>query len=80
MKTITCNKLVRDKIPKISERNGKTCITEILSDEEYLKKVEVKLDEEIEEWADLLELIYATVKARGASLGDLEAIRINKAK
>lgn len=71
---------MRDKIPEISERNGKTCITEILSDEEYLKKVDVKLDEEIEEWADLLELIYATVKARRDSLGDLEAIRINKAK
>ena len=31
------NKLVRDKIPEIIEADGKTCKTEILSDEEYLK-------------------------------------------
>lgn len=31
------NKLVRDKIPEIIEADGRSCKTEILSKEEYLK-------------------------------------------
>ena len=59
------NKLVRDKIPEIIEADGKCCKTEILSDEEYIKMIDAKLDEElaeyhedqnIEELADLMEL------------------------
>ena len=44
------NKLVRDKIPEIIEADGKTCKTEILSDEEYLKMLDAKLDEELAEY------------------------------
>ena len=64
--TITYNKLVRDCIPEIIKLSGKKCSTEILSDEEYLKSVDAKLDEElaeyhkdqnIEELADLLEVM-----------------------
>ena len=60
----------------------------ILDDEEYLKMVDAKLDEElaeyhkdqnIEELADLLEVVYAAVKARGYSIEDLERIRKEKA-
>ena len=36
MNKIIYNKLVRDKIPGIIEVPGKTCETEILSNEEYL--------------------------------------------
>ena len=84
MKVITYNKLVRDRVPKIIEQKGKTCKTEILSDEEYLKMVDAKLDEElaeyhedqnIEELADLVEVIYAAAKARGYSVEELEAVR-----
>ena len=66
------NKLVRDKIPEIIESDGKICKTEILSDEEYLKMLDAKLDEElaeyhkdqnIEELADLIVVIYAAAKA-----------------
>ena len=62
------NKLVRDRIPEIIESSGRTCVTEILSDEEYLKMLDAKLDEElaeyhadqnIEELADLMEVIRA---------------------
>lgn len=83
------NKLVRDRIPEIIENTGKKCKTEILSDEDYLKMIDVKLDEElaeyhkdqnIEELADLLEVIYAATIARGHSLEDLEQIRINKSQ
>lgn len=89
MSVITYNKLVRDRIPEIIEANGKKCSTEILSDEEYLKMVDAKLDEElaeyhkdqnIEELADLLEVIYAAAQARGYSLDELEAVRAKKAE
>lgn len=89
MKTIVYNKLVRDKIPKIIEDGGNSCVTEILSDEEYLRMVDAKLDEElaeyhadgsVEELADLLEVIYAAAKARGYTVEDLETIRKEKAK
>ena len=43
------NKLVRDKIPEIIEADGKSCKTKILSDEEYLKMIDAKLDEELAE-------------------------------
>ena len=86
--TITYNKLVRDRIPEIIQASGKKCSTEILSDEEYLKLVDAKLDEElaeyhkdqnIEELADLLEVIHAATLARGYSLEDLERVRAEKA-
>ena len=84
---IIYNKLVRDNIPEIIEASGKTCETEILSDEEYLQMLDKKLDEElaeyhkdqnIEELADLLEVLYATAKARGYSIEELEQVRVEK--
>ncbi len=88
MRTITYNKLVRDKIPEIIEQDGKTCTVEILNDEDYLKMLDAKLDEElaeyhkdqnIEELADLLEVIYATASAHGYSVKELEIAREKKA-
>ena len=85
---ITYNKLVRDRIPEIIQSSGKKCSTEILSDEEYLKLVDAKLDEElaeyhkdqnIEELADLLEVIHAATIARGYTLEELEQVRSEKA-
>lgn len=87
MAVITYNKLVRDKIPEIIEADGKTCKTEILSDEAYLRMVDAKLDEElaeyhkeqnIEELADLLEVLYAAALARGYTLEELENVRASK--
>ena len=81
------NKLVRDKIPEIIEADGKCCKTEILSDEEYIKMIDAKLDEElaeyhedqnIEELADLMEVIYSAAEARGYSVEELEAVRLAK--
>ena len=46
----TYNKLVRDRIPEIIENSGKTCVTEILSDEDYLRMLDAKLDEELAEY------------------------------
>ena len=85
---ITYNKLVRDRIPEIIQSSGKKCSTEILSDEEYLKLVDAKLDEElaeyhkdqnIEELADLLEVIHAATIARGYTLEELEQVSAEKA-
>lgn len=82
------NKLVRDRIPEIIESSGNTCVTKILADEEYLRMIDAKLDEElaeyhkdqnIEELADLLEVIFAATIARGYSLEQLEQIRAEKA-
>ena len=88
MNEIKYNKLVRDRIPEIIESSGKKCSTEILSPEEYLCMLDAKLDEElaeyhkdqnIEELADLLEVIRAAAIARGYSLEDLERVRAEKA-
>ena len=81
------NKLVRDRIPEIIKASGAECKTIILSDEEYLKMIDKKLDEElceyhkdqtVEELADLIEVIYAATLARGYTLDDLERIRVEK--
>ena len=82
------NKLVRDRIPEIIQATGKTCVTEILSDEDYLRMIDAKLDEELEEYhkdqnveelADLMEVIYAAAVARGYTLDQLEQVRAEKA-
>lgn len=81
------NKLVRDHVPEIIESTGKSCTTEILSTEDYLRMLDAKLDEElaeyrkdqnIEELADLVEVIHAAVIARGYTLEDLERVRAEK--
>ena len=86
MKHIQYNKLVRDRIPEIIESSGKTCEVEILSDEDYLSMIDAKLDEElteyhkdqnIEELADLMEVIYAAAIARGYSIEQLEQVGEN---
>lgn len=83
------HKLVRDHIPEIIENDGKQCICEELSKENYLVLLDEKLQEELneyeeskslEELADLLEVMYAVVKARGWSLEELEQIRKEKAE
>ena len=89
MNTITYKKLVRDRIPEIIEASGKTCVTEILSDDEYLCMIDTKLDEELaeyhkdqnlEELADLMEVIYAAAIARGYTIDQLEKVRAEKAE
>ncbi len=82
------NKLVRDRIPEIIEADGKTCKTHILSDAEYIRFLEEKLNEEvaeyqkdknIEEMADVLEVLQAICIANGYSLEKLEEKRAQKA-
>lgn len=84
----TFYKLVRDRIPEIIEADGKTCVCETLSDEEYIRLLDEKLNEELaeyqeskslEELADLLEVMQAVVRARGWTLDELEQVRADKA-
>lgn len=86
---IIYNKLVRDRIPEIIEGSGKECKIRILNEEEYIQMLDVKLDEElaeyhkdqnVEELADLLEVIYAAALAHGYSIEQLEQIRAAKAE
>lgn len=85
----TYNKLVRDKIPEIIKSNGAKIVnTKILSDKEYLDALNTKLQEElneylsngeIEELADLEEVLRAILDAKQTSYLEFEQIRQNKA-
>ena len=88
-KRIVYNKLVRDRIPEIIEASGKRCKVQVLDEEAYLRMIDAKLDEELaeyrkdqnlEELADLLEVIYAAAAVRGCSAEQLEKLRAEKAE
>ncbi len=88
MPTVRYNKLVRDRIPEIIEKTGKTCAVSVLPEPDYLDMLDAKLNEELaeyqesksmEELADLLEVIRAVAAARGSSIGEVERIRQEKA-
>lgn len=83
------NKLIRDKIPEIITSSGKQCIVEMMNEAEYIEALDSKLNEELEEYqadksleelADLLEVMYAVVIARGYSIDELERVRKDKAE
>ena len=82
-------KLVRDRIPDIIAASGRKCETRILSDSEYIRALNDKLDEELaefheaqnlEELADLTEVIRALSSALGFSPEQLEELRREKAE
>jgi predicted house-cleaning noncanonical NTP pyrophosphatase (MazG superfamily) len=77
------NKLVRDKIPDLIRQQGQKPLIRALSDEEYARCLAEKLNEEvaefqrdrnIEELADILEVVYALAENLGASREDLMAV------
>lgn len=82
------NKLVRDKIPElIACDNGKTCVTRIMDDNEYLKSLNIKMQEElteylqsgeVEELADLEEVLRAILDVKKVSYEEFEKIRNTK--
>ena len=83
------DKLIRDRIPEIIAAGGQTARVRKLTDDEYLEKLDRKLDEElaeyhadgtVEELADLLEVIYAAALARGCTADELDRIRREKAE
>lgn len=84
------NKLIRDKIPEIMEKNGAIFELRTLSDGEYSEMLHKKLHEEIKEFnetsdseqiaelADIVEVIYAIVESKGLSIDNFELVRIAK--
>ena len=82
------NKLVRDKIPEIiAGDNGKTCVTRIMEDDEYLETLNTKMQEElkeylesgdVEELADLEEVLRAILDVKNVSYEEFENIRNTK--
>ena len=77
------NKLVRDKIPKLIEAQGEKAYTRVLSQEEYIRALEQKLDEEVDEFhrdqnaeelADILEVVFALAGTLNCSLEQLMQI------
>jgi len=81
------DKAVRDNIPDIIKKSGKSCNVKKLSDDKFLLELEKKLSEEVteyqndknpEELADILEVIYRIAKLRGISKEELEKIRVKK--
>lgn len=82
------HKLVRDRIPEVIAAAGKTCVTEVLPQDQYIEMLDAKLNEELaeyqesksmEELADLLEVVRAVAAARGSSIEEVEKIRCEKA-
>lgn len=80
-------KLVRDRISEIIKADGKSPITRILSEDEYLQELDTKLNEEvaeyqadksIEEIADVLEVLFAICEARGYSIEQLMKVKQDK--
>lgn len=87
------NKLVRDRIPEIINKTGKSYQSRILTNEEYIKKLQEKgfeelqelvdakdKDSSLEELADLLEIIHALAEVQESSIEEVEKIRAKKAE
>ena len=83
----TYNKLVRDKIVDIIKAEGRIVEYRILDENEYRQKLNKKLQEEVKEYlkdnnveelADIVEVIYGILNSMNVSIEDFEKIRINK--
>ena len=83
------NKLVRDLIPEVIEANGKKCDVEVVEKEELAELLELKLQEEVneyladknlEELADVMEVLFSLAANLGYSEEDLLKKREEKLK
>lgn len=84
-------KLVRDKIPEIIQKNGEVAYTRILEEEEYRSCLFQKLQEEssevihaedaserLEELADVLEVLTSIAELEGGSIEQVQEIAKTK--
>ncbi|MBM7660400.1 putative house-cleaning noncanonical NTP pyrophosphatase (MazG superfamily) [Bacillus mesophilus] len=85
------NKLVRDLIPEVIEKTGKSFTSRILNDGEYINELNKKAQEElaeyynakdqkevVEELADLLEVMHAMAQYHGTTMTEIERVREQK--
>jgi predicted house-cleaning noncanonical NTP pyrophosphatase (MazG superfamily) len=83
-------KLVRDKIPQIIRSKGQEPVIKTADTEEYCIRLRDKLREEVEEYlasdndreelADILEVLYALARQAGTDKQQLEKLRAAKAE
>ncbi|MBI2232554.1 MAG: nucleoside triphosphate pyrophosphohydrolase [Candidatus Aenigmarchaeota archaeon] len=80
-------KLVRDKIPEIMKEKGKHPTIHVAEDGEYWQMLKEKLKEEaeefwgnenVEELADILEVIHAICEFNGTEMQKIEEMRKKK--
>ena len=80
-------KLVRDQIPEIIKKSGRHCSVRVLDDQEYYIELKRKLVEEVDEFlaetnleelADIVEVIYALTKVIGYDEKKLDEVRHKK--
>lgn len=85
--SIKYNKLIRDKIPEIIKATGKSVVIEFLDNDRFKEYLKMKLEEElkeyqesdnVEELADLIEVIYALLDTKNISREEFEKIRTDK--
>ena len=81
------NKAIRDKIPQIIKDSGNICNAIPLSDEKFLVELEKKLIEElteyqeskdVEELADILEVIHRISELKGVNLDKIRLDKLEK--
>lgn len=81
------DKLIRDRIPEIIKESGKKCIVEKIDDQNIPKYLDKKLKEEVEEYfesgeieeiADILEVLNSIIDYSGFSYNEIENIRKEK--
>ena len=81
------NKLVRDKIPEHIRSKGGQPIISVASGEEYWEKLKEKLleevrefdkDENVEEIADILEVLEAIANHKGFDKAEIEMVKSKK--
>ncbi len=80
-------KLIRDKIPLIIAKENKKPLFHIAKKEEYILHLKNKLleevnefidNEDVEEIADILEIIYSICEQKKISIEEIEEIRLEK--